>query len=54
MLSGKGDGAGVVFEAGLRNGVRKLLRHAGKVAAPNLEICDEQFEPACLIDSRLC
>jgi hypothetical protein len=54
VLSGEGDGAGAGFEAGLGNGVRKLLRHAGKVAARNLEICDELFEPACLVDSCLC
>jgi hypothetical protein len=42
------------FEAGLGNGVRKLLRHAGKVAARNFEICEELFEPAYLVDSCLC
>jgi hypothetical protein len=52
VLSDDGDRAG--FEAGLGNGVRKLLRHAGKVAARNLEICEELFEPAYLVDSGLC
>jgi hypothetical protein len=53
MLSGVGDGARAGIEAGLGN-VGELLGHFGKVAARNLEICEELFEPACLVDSCLC
>jgi hypothetical protein len=54
VLFGSDDGARAGFEARLGDGVRELLRHAGKVAARNLEICEELFEPACLLDNCLC
>jgi hypothetical protein len=52
VLSGDGDGARAGFEAGLGNG-GELLGLFGKVAARNLEICEELFEPTVVCADML-